>query len=65
MNVYAHARTYVCTIVVNYCSCVLNKIMPPKGGSERSELTPCNYYYIIAIICILSSSQLCYLRYNT
>ena len=20
--------------------------MPPKGGSERSELTPCNYYKI-------------------
>ena len=28
-----------------YCSCVLNKIMPPKGGSERSELTPCIYIY--------------------
>ena len=34
----------MCAIVVNYCSCVLNKIMPPKGGSERSELTPCSYY---------------------
>ena len=31
----------VCAMVVNYCSCVLNKIMPPKGGSERSELATC------------------------
>ena len=49
MNIYAHARTYVCTIVVNYCSCVLNKIMPPKGGSERSELTPCNIYFFTSL----------------
>ena len=34
----------VCAIVVNYCSCVLNKIMPPKGESERSELSPCIVY---------------------
>ena len=29
---------------------VLNKIMPPKGGSERSELTPCIYYRIITTV---------------
>ena len=45
---YMRMRVRTCAqslIVVNYCSCVfLNKIMRPKGGSERSELTPCNFY---------------------
>ena len=36
-------RMRVRTCAQSYCSCVLNKIMPPKGGSERSELSPCHY----------------------
>ena len=60
-NEYAHARTYVCAIVVNYCSCVLNKIMPPKGGSERSELTPCTVY---SGVCTYRCLDFCYSKIN-
>ena len=47
MNMRMRVRTCAQSLV-NYCSCVLNKIMPPKGGSERSELTPCIYITILA-----------------
>ena len=50
-------------IVVNYCSCVLNKIMPPKGGSERSELTPCTIYVYCQEIATTKTAAETYISY--
>ena len=36
-------RVHTCALSL-YIIARVQCVMPPKGGSERSELTPCNYY---------------------
>ena len=43
MNMRMRVHTCALSLLLLMLVC-LNKIMPPKGGSERSELTPCNNY---------------------